>query len=302
MVKIINILTNWWRNSMFWTDEKIKFLIDNYEAKGKLWCAERLNATEAQIRQKASRLQLKARGKSEAWHNKNKIHSVVLSGRKRPDQATVMKKLHEDGKLIKTPEQKRLLSDLKKEWHRVNGHPKGFLGKNHTQESKDLIGQKSKNYWEDASDEQKLSTKIKSLKTRYANGNINVRKNVTWKGAWREIGGYKKYYRSSWEANYARYLQWLKESNKILDWKHEAEVFWFEGIKRGVVSYLPDFCVTELDGTKEYHEVKGWFDAKSKTKIKRMARYHPKVKLIVIDGKAYAKLKSQMQPLIKDWE
>jgi len=43
-------------------------------------------------------------------------------------------------------------------------------------------------------------------------------------------------------------------------------------------------------------------DDRSKTKIKRMAKYHPTVKLIVIDSKAYASIKKIMQPIIKDWE
>jgi hypothetical protein len=43
-------------------------------------------------------------------------------------------------------------------------------------------------------------------------------------------------------------------------------------------------------------------DDRSKTKIKRMAKYHPNVKLIVIDSKGYAALKKTMQPIIKDWE
>jgi hypothetical protein len=128
------------------------------------------------------------------------------------------------------------------------------------------------------------------------------RANASWGCAWREIGGYPKYYRSKWEANYARYLQWLLEKGEIKEWKHEPETFWFEGIKRGCLSYLPDFRVVENNGAVVYHEVKGWMDARSKTKIKRMAKYHPDVKLIVIDSKGYASLKKTMQPIINDWE
>jgi len=128
------------------------------------------------------------------------------------------------------------------------------------------------------------------------------REKASWKAAWREIGGYKKYYRSRWEANYARYLEWLKVNNKIVDWKHEDTTFWFEGIKRGVMSYLPDFHVFKADGIEEYHEVKGWMDDRSKTKLKRMAKYHPNIILILIDSKSYRVLEKEMKDIIPDWE
>lgn len=144
----------------------------------------------------------------------------------------------------------------------------------------------------------------KIIKSKYANGTMQTfnRATASWKCGWREIGGVRKYYRSQWEANYARYLEWLKKQGQIIKWEHEPEVFWFEGVKRGCVSYLPDFRVTELNGDVVYHEVKGWMDDKSKTKIKRMAKYHPTVKLIVVDGKAYAALKKTMILIIKEWE
>ncbi len=125
---------------------------------------------------------------------------------------------------------------------------------------------------------------------------------ATGKQGWRTIGGIKKYYRSKWEANYARYLQWLKENSHILDWKHEPTTFWFKDIKRGVRSYLPDFSITETSGTIVYHEVKGWMDAKSATKIKRMAKYHPDIKLIVIQKASYLDIKQKVSRMIQGWE
>ena len=122
------------------------------------------------------------------------------------------------------------------------------------------------------------------------------------KSGWREIGEKRKYYRSRWEANYARYLEWLKSIGEIYGWEHEPETFWFDGVRRGCVSYLPDFRIYEKSGAVVYHEVKGWMDPKSITKIKRMAKYHPSVKLIVIDQKAYKSLAKQVSGLIKGWE
>ncbi len=185
----------------------------------------------------------------------------------------------------------------------TKGHPKGFLGGKHSKEARMKISEKTLAYASRETDEQKSSRILKANQTRAKNGTLYPsRTGTTWKAAWREIGGVRKYYRSKWEANYAYYLQWLKENGEICDWTHEPKTFWFEGIKRGTNSYLPDFWVQEIGGAEAYHEVKGWMDDRSKTKIRRMAKYHPSVKLIVIDAKAYAAIKKSVQFLIPGWE
>lgn len=129
---------------------------------------------------------------------------------------------------------------------------------------------------------------------------------TVWKAGWREIGGYKKYYRSRWEANYARYLEYLRLRGEVEEWAHEPTTFWFEGIKRGVTNYLPDFRVSRKDETgilkEEYHEVKGWMDTKSATKIKRMGIYHPQVKLVIVDKPVYMKLEREFSSIVEGWE
>ena len=104
---------------------------------------------------------------------------------------------------------------------------------------------------------------------------------------WATIGGKRNYFRSSWELNFAHYLQFLKEKGEILGWEYEPETFWFENIRRGVRSYVPDFKVTEKNDKIRYYEVKGYMDPKSKTKIKRMAKYYPEIELVVIDEDQY---------------
>lgn len=101
------------------------------------------------------------------------------------------------------------------------------------------------------------------------------------KKEWTYIGGKKFYSKSGYERLYAGYLQFLKTKGHIKEWWYEPDTFWFEGIKRGVTNYKPDFKIENPDGTFEYFEIKGYMDAKSKTKIKRMAKYHPNVTLIV---------------------
>ena len=78
---------------------------------------------------------------------------------------------------------------------------------------------------------------------------------------WAIIGNKEPiYFRSSWEYYYAM----------------------FQAIKRGVRSYLPDFCITHLNGSEEWSEVKGFLDTKSKTKMKRMAKYYPEVNIRLV--------------------
>lgn len=122
------------------------------------------------------------------------------------------------------------------------------------------------------------------------------------KAAWREFGGKRCFYRSRWEANYGRYLEFLKQRGEITDWEHEPATFWFNGVRRGVVSYLPDFIVWTGTLPPQYHEVKGWMDARSKTKIKRMAKYYPQIQLIVIRGKQYTEIKNKLSKMIEGWE
>lgn len=143
--------------------------------------------------------------------------------------------------------------------------------------------------------------KMRSLKT-YRNTGYKPAVFSRGKSGWVELGGKKIYARSGWEANYARFLQLQKDSAQISEWQHEPDTFWFDGIKRGVRSYLPDFKVTTLSGDIEYHEVKGWMDSKSKTKIKRMKKYHPTVKLVVIDASSYRKLASKVKHVVTGWE
>lgn len=145
--------------------------------------------------------------------------------------------------------------------------------------------------------------KNKALKTSIENGTLYKPRKASWRGGWREIGGVRKYYRSRWEANYARYLEWLKSKRQIRDWQHEPETFWFEAVRRGTRSYLPDFKVTENNGAISYHEIKGWMDARSATKLRRMAKYYPNVRVVLIDGKGYkAILRALGGKSIPGWE
>lgn len=134
-----------------------------------------------------------------------------------------------------------------------------------------------------------------------AKGKITVRRVVSQAG-WRVIGDQRCYFRSKMEANYARVLEFQRKQGLIAAWSHEPETFWFKGIQRGCVSYKPDFRIVTNDGDKIFHEVKGYMDAKSRIKLKRMKKYFPKVPVTVIDDPAYKGFKRTCSKLIKDWE
>lgn len=105
----------------------------------------------------------------------------------------------------------------------------------------------------------------------------------TTKKGWYESGDRRYFLKSSWELAYAIYLDSELKSDKIVSWEYEPETFWFERIKRGIRSYTPDFKVKYSDGRVEYHEVKGYLDAKSKTKLNRMRIYHPDIVMKLVD-------------------
>lgn len=182
-----------------------------------------------------------------------------------------------------------------KKW-RNNWKSSGSKNKHwkHTQDYKDKFsemrkGDKNPMYGKHLSLKNKL-LKSEKLKGKMPIANNRENKWNKYKRGWYDINGRKMFFRSKWEVNYALYLDWLIKEKQILKWEYEADVFMFDKIKLGTRSYRPDFKIYNLDGSIEYHEIKGWMDNKSKTKIKRMRIYYPKIKLIVIETIGYKDL------------
>jgi predicted nuclease of restriction endonuclease-like RecB superfamily len=121
------------------------------------------------------------------------------------------------------------------------------------------------------------------------------------KAGWREIGGKRHYFRSRYEINYCKYLEWLKKNNLIVEWHYEPKTFWFEGIRRGTVSYKPDFLI-EYSDKQQWVEVKGYWDKRSLTKIKRFKKYFPELQLISVDKEWFSKNSRKLMIIVKDWE
>lgn len=121
------------------------------------------------------------------------------------------------------------------------------------------------------------------------------------KGAWLELGGVKKFYKSAWERNYARFLEREKLAGRILHWSYEPKTFWFEKIRRGTRSYKPDFFVVKLGGEELFVEVKGWMTPKSKIQLKRMRIYFPQVKILLVQANWF-KGRKHFETEIEGWE
>lgn len=175
-------------------------------------------------------------------------------------------------------------------------------GLSHTSEAKAQISRSSSARWEGLSPEER-ALQIQKMRVGAArvireprSANIYSR---TRSGKREDLGGL--FVRSAWEANYARYLNWLVDLEQIRSWEYEPKTFTFP-VKRGTMSYTPDFRLDQKDGSVEWHEVKGWMDPKSVTRLKRFARYYPDEVLILVDESVYRSLSRQIGSFIPYWE
>ncbi len=96
------------------------------------------------------------------------------------------------------------------------------------------------------------------------------------------IGGKIYSYRSKGECNLALYLQFLKEQKLIKDWAFEQTTFTFPNETKGAKQFLVDFDVLYNSGNFEYWEYKGWLQGVDVTKFRRVAKYRPEVKLVLV--------------------
>lgn len=292
---------------MAWTESELQLLKEFYPKFGKVKTMEFLNKTEGQIRSKASELKLKQDRNSEFFKDWQKKAANSKIGKKRPEHSIRIKELIKNGvyeNFINISEERRKeISIRTKKWMSEKGHPKGFKGHYHSEETKIKQSEASKNMWKNEKSKvntkehrQYLSDKMSMNQSkglcnnsysRTINGNVDVNGRII-------------FFRSSWECDIAFYFEFLKANDKIKEWEYEPTVFWFEKIKRGVRSYKPDFRITKKDGSQYYVEVKGWMDDKSKTKLNRMRIYYPEIEIELINSKRYKDI-SKISGFINVW-
>lgn len=286
-----------------WTEEEDAFLAEMYPDHGKLYCAQALGRTESMIRTRASRLGLRANQQSDHFKEWQKRAAESKVGKKRPDQALVIKRLHTEGKLNhhKDPEWRADTRKRMVKWHRDNEHPRGMLGKPQPERAKRAVSEASKKRWADPASKLNSEEHRQSISDRMVGPKKYRSYSRSRSGKREDLGGL--YVRSTWEANYARILNWQVEQAIIHKWEYEPDTFYFEAIKRGTRSYTPDFKIWETPGSEPYYvEVKGWMDAKSKTKLKRMAKYYPAVRIDLLEKKRYTALTKQFKGMLPMWE
>lgn len=300
-----------------WTEAEKEFLRNNYLTLQHKQIAETLGRTSSAVRDKCYELSL--RKKSDDWTesetdllrqyyandeiNLNQLASLL--GRHKTNVSRKARELGLTDQRRSMPQRARkILSAKQKEWLRVNEHPRGYLGHTPGQATREKISAKSKEAWANPnsglnsdelrqrqSDNMAESQRKGILRQAYSRGRQGKRE---------DLDGL--YVRSSWEANYARFLNWLILIGEIKNWEYEADTFEFHAIKRGSRFYTPDFKVTNKDDSIEYHEVKGWMDQKSQTKLNRMKKYYPKIKLVLIDKDAYRAIEKDVKRFIIFWE
>jgi hypothetical protein len=125
------------------------------------------------------------------------------------------------------------------------------------------------------------------------------------------IGGKTYTYRSGFERDWAKYLQFLKNYKEIYDWEYEPKPpfdFFSFGYRNKPYSYLPDFKVWTKSKIFHYEETKGELTTKDLSKYTRLARHYPDVIIDIIlqriptKGKmysAYAKLQTKQGGAIR---
>ena len=198
------------------------------------------------------------------------------------------------GRLL-TEEHKRKISDG------LKGKECYWKGKKHSEEYKRKMSQTQKDRCIPVEVREKMSeARVKSMMGEMMPTNLqNISSWNHVKRGWYDINGSKMFFRSKWEVNYALYLVFLVKQKQIKRWTYEEDTFIFEKIKLGTRSYTPDFKIYNNDKSIEYHEVKGWMTPKSKTQIKRMAKYYPDIKLIIIDKDVYMDMKKKLGKMLK---
>lgn len=270
------------RGRLVWGEAEEEFLRQFYPVHGEDWCARRLGITRAAVSCKASELRLRVDLSTPEWNRRAKARV--------------------QGRPPMSEEARRRLSEASRRHLATFGHPRGMLGKRHTAETRAAISRSGKGRpvirTEAGTESIRRSASARMIE-RLREGPEGVYSRS--RRGWRVIAGRRIFFRSRWEANYARFLEWLRGRAEILSWDYEPKTFWFESIRRGCRSYTPDFQVRSESG-EEWHEVKGWMDPKSRVKLERMARHHPAERVVLVDAARYREIERKLGGVVPGWE
>lgn len=250
-----------------WTDDEVRRLKEEYAKP-----IPALGALAAELGRHKTNVCRKA--KSLGLTDQRRIHVL-------PEDKKIQRP-----KFSSQEERSAAMSVRVKAYFAANGHPRGALGMKHTDEAKKKISESLREAYLDPNHPCR-SEAMRQLRSDSCVERTLRRRTQTFYS--RSASGTREdlgiYVRSAWEANYARYLNFLKASGQISGWRYEPKTFEFVAIKRGTRTYTPDFEVTLPDGRVQWHEVKGWMDQKSRTRLDRMAKYFPNETVLIIGEK-----------------
>lgn len=105
--------------------------------------------------------------------------------------------------------------------------------------------------------------------------------------------------RSGWEACV---LRWLNHVN--IEWVYEPRRFYFDGVRRGAHSYMPDIYLPNYEGSDRWLEIKGRLPPSDRTKLRRFRKFYPEEfqKLMMIppsrNSEAYAFCRDMEIPVL----
>jgi hypothetical protein len=94
----------------------------------------------------------------------------------------------------------------------------------------------------------------------------------------------------------------LVKTGELSKWEYEPKTFYFEGENRGAVNYTPDFFLVWADGRQEYHEVKGYMTDKSASQLRKMSKFFPSVRLVLIGKSEYSDIRRRWHKALPGWE
>ena len=195
---------------------------------------------------------------------------------------------------------------VKKLW-RERGHPRGMAGKHHTTETRERISKTHRALWADPNGPHNRERAAK----RFADWHAEHFEELRAQGRYRPYSRGKVgrradlnnlYVRSRWEANFARYLNWLLAQGKIKSWEYEPKTFRFPRKKGEPTWYTPDFRVWLNNGCHCWYEVKGWMDLKSRARLSRFVSHYPREQLIVVDEAWFRRAHRSLRWRLPHWE
>lgn len=187
------------------------------------------------------------------------------------------------------------LSSAANEWHQTHAHPRGMLGKHHTDEARARMSKTHTELWANKTEEERRAFGEERRKWLLEHGHVSTSNTYSRcrRGIRQDLG---MFFRSRWEANIARLL-----NQYHIAWEYEPVRFRFPDCGDNVLSYRPDFYLPDFD---IWIEVRGWFDENSRKRSARFAEYYPEenAKLIMIDETLYDELEKQYASEIPNWE